>query len=76
VVAYALYTMSEETIEKFGSKNLVFTVPFVLYGIFRYLYLIHQKGAGGNPESILVTDKPLMIAILLWVIAIGIILYR
>lgn len=76
VVAYALYTMSEETIEKFGSKNLVFTVPFVLYGIFRYLYLVHQKGAGGKPESILVTDKPLIIDILLWVTAIGIILYR
>lgn len=75
VVAYVLYTMSEETIAKFGTKNLIFTVPFVLYGIFRYLYLVHRKGAGGNPEKILVTDKPLMINILLWVIAVGVILY-
>lgn len=75
VVSYALYTMSKETIEKFGTRNLIFTIPFVLYGIFRYLYLIHQKGAGENPENILVTDKPLMINILLWVITVGIILY-
>ncbi len=75
VVAYALYTMSEKTIGKFGTRNLVFTVPFVLYGIFRYLYLIHQKGTGGKPEDILVTDKPLMIDIILWAITAGIILY-
>lgn len=75
VVVYVLYTMSEETIGKFGTKNLIFTIPFVLYGIFRYLYLIHQKGAGGNPENILVADKPLMIDIFLWAITVGIILY-
>lgn len=76
VLAYALYTISAETITKFGTGNLIFTVPFVLFGIFRYLYLIHQKNAGGSPEHILVTDKPLMIDILLWVIAALIILYR
>lgn len=75
VVAYALYTMSAETIRKFDTANLIFTVPFVLYGIFRYLYLIHQTGAGGSPEHVLVTDKPLLIDILLWVIAVVIIVY-
>ena len=75
VIAYALYTMSEETIKKFGTKNLVFTVPFVLYGIFRYLYLIHQKDLGGHPEDIIITDKPLMFNILLWVITASVILY-
>jgi 4-hydroxybenzoate polyprenyltransferase len=76
VVAYALYTMSEETVRKFGTKNLVFTIPFVLYGIFRYLYLIHQKEKGGSPESIVITDRPLMVDILLWVVAAGMIIYR
>ena len=75
VVAYALYTMSPETIGKFGTKNLIFTVPFVLYGIFRYLYLIHQTEAGGSPERILVTDKPLLIDIFLWVTAAVVIIY-
>lgn len=76
VVAYSLYTMSDETIEKFGTKHLIFTIPFVLYGIFRYLYLIHKKEAGGNPENILVTDRPLMIDVLLWAVTVGIILYQ
>jgi 4-hydroxybenzoate polyprenyltransferase len=75
VITYSLYTMSEETIARVQTRNLVYTVPFVLYGIFRYLYLIHQKREGGSPEIILVTDKPLMIDILLWVAAVGIILY-
>ena len=74
-IAYTLYTMSEETIKKFGTKNLIYTIPFVLYGIFRYLYLIHQKGKGGDPERVLVTDKPLVANILLWVATVGIILY-
>lgn len=76
VLSYTLYTMSEETIKKFGTRNLIFTIPFVLYGIFRYLYLIHKKGEGGDPENILITDKPLMIAIFLWVLTAGIILYK
>jgi 4-hydroxybenzoate polyprenyltransferase len=76
VVCYALYTMSTETIAKFGTRNLVFTVPFVLYGILRYLYLIHKRGQGGNPENILVSDKPLLFNIFLWALTSGVILYR
>jgi 4-hydroxybenzoate polyprenyltransferase len=75
VVCYALYTISAETVEKFGTKNLIFTVPFVLYGIFRYLYLVHKKGEGGNPENIIVSDIPLIINMILWVMTAAIILY-
>ena len=75
VVCYALYTMSDETIIKFGTSNLIFTVPFVLYGIFRYLFLVHKKEGGGNPENILVSDVPLIISILLWAATATIILY-
>jgi 4-hydroxybenzoate polyprenyltransferase len=75
VVCYALYTISGETVEKFGTKNLIFTVPFVLYGIFRYLYLVHKKGEGGNPENIIVSDIPLIINMILWVMTAAVILY-
>jgi 4-hydroxybenzoate polyprenyltransferase len=75
VITYALYTVSESTREKFHTQNLIFTIPFVLYGIFRYLYLIHRKQQGGSPETILVTDKPLYINILLWLLTAGVILY-
>ncbi len=66
VVAYALYTMSADTVAKFHTDNLKYTIPFVLYGIFRYLYLIHQKSEGGSPERILFDDKPLLINIVLY----------
>jgi len=75
LVTYILYTISAETISKFGTRNLIFTVPFVFYGIFRYLYLIYQKGEGGSPENILIKDIPLMVNILLWVCTVGVILY-
>lgn len=69
VILYALYTMSEETFARFGDRDLIFTVPFVLYGILRYLYLIHQKRVGEEPEAVLWADRPLRAASLLWVIA-------
>lgn len=75
LIAYALYTMSAETIEKFHTDNLKYTIPFVLYGILRYLYLIHQKNEGGSPEKILLNDKPLIFNIILYLITIGIFLY-
>lgn len=75
VVAYCLYTISEETVAKFGSSRLIYTVPFVLYGIFRYLYLIHKKGEGGSPEFLILKDKPFLAGILLWIASAIIILY-
>ena len=75
VIAYALYTMSAETIKKFQTDNLKYTIPFVLYGIFRYLYLIHQKNEGGSPEKILLNDKPLILNIILYLFTIGFFLY-
>lgn len=75
VMAYTFYTLSTEVQEKLGSEYLVLTVPFVLYGIFRYLYLIHQKEEGGSPTRLLITDIPLLICVGLWVMTVLIILY-
>jgi len=76
VMSYALYTMSEETMQKFGTRHLVYTVPFVLYGIFRYLYLVHRSEEGGNPTKLALTDRPLLINIILWVVSVIVIIYR
>ena len=75
VVAYCLYTISDETVAKFGTTNLIFTAPFVIYGIFRYLYLVHRKSQGGSPEALILKDKPLFIALILWITVSAIILY-
>jgi 4-hydroxybenzoate polyprenyltransferase len=76
VLAYGLYTVSPDTVEHVGSDRLKFTVPFVLYGIFRYLFLLHKRGAGGSPERVLLTDPPFMVNILLFILVAGVVLYR
>jgi 4-hydroxybenzoate polyprenyltransferase len=75
VMSYALYTVSEETVRRFHTKGLLLTVPFVLYGIFRYLYLVYQKDQGGDPTQNVLTDPGLIINICLWVVVTGILLY-
>lgn len=75
VVSYALYTMSPETVQKFGTDDLKFTIPCVVYAIFRYLYLIYRKGEGGSPERLLLTDVPLIATILVYCGIVGAVLY-
>jgi 4-hydroxybenzoate polyprenyltransferase len=75
LVAYATYTVSSETVQKFGTSLLGLTLPFPLYGIFRYLYLVHQKEGGGNPTDMLLTDRPLLICVALWAAAVVFIIY-
>ena len=75
LISYILYTVSAETVSKFHTHGLLATVPFVLYGIFRYLYLVHQRQLGGSPEIILLTDKPLLVNTILWGITAFLIIY-
>jgi len=75
VIAYALYTVSEETVARFGTRNLIFTLPFVLYGIYRYLYLIHERKSGGNPTNAVLHDRPLLVNCLLWGVVTFLIIY-
>ncbi len=76
IVTYALYTLSAETIARLHTDALKYTVPVVLYGIFRYLYLVYQKGEGGNPETLLLADRPLLATIFLYGVMVIWILYR
>ena len=66
VLAYTLYTVAPDTVAKVGSEGLMATVPVVLYGLFRYLYLLHQHEVGGSPTRVLVTDRPLLITVIVW----------
>ena len=75
LVAYALYATDQETAQRLGTSRLGLTIPFVLYGIFRYLYLVHQKHTGGSPTELLVTDRPLLACVALWSLAVALILY-
>lgn len=75
VMSYALYTVSEETVRKFQTEGLLATLPFVLYGMFRYLYLVYHKELGGDPTQQMLTDTPLMLNLGLWTVAVGVILY-
>ncbi|MFQ5973397.1 MAG: decaprenyl-phosphate phosphoribosyltransferase [Alphaproteobacteria bacterium] len=75
VVAYTLYTVSEETIEKFHTDKLLLTLPFVLYGIFRYLYLVYRHDRGDNPARALFRDAPLLASVVAWGVVSALIVY-
>jgi len=75
LVCYALYTMDPAVHHKLGTTRLPLTIPFVLYGIFRYLYLVHQKEGGGDPAQVVLADRPLLVNILLWIGTVFAILY-
>ena len=73
VMAYSLYVVTAENLP--SNHAMVFSVPFVLYGVFRYQYLVHHKGAGDSPEDIFTQDIPLMIDILLWMVTVAVVLF-
>jgi 4-hydroxybenzoate polyprenyltransferase len=73
VMAYATYTFSAEGLP--SNHSMMLTVPFVLYAIFRYLYLIHVRGEGGAPEEILLSDRPFLLDVTLWGILVVLLLY-
>jgi 4-hydroxybenzoate polyprenyltransferase len=75
LIAYIFYTISPETVQNFDTEYLALTIPFPLYGIFRYLYLVHQKEGGGSPAEMLLTDRPLLVCVALWAAAVVIIVY-
>jgi 4-hydroxybenzoate polyprenyltransferase len=66
IVAYSLYTISDETVAHYGTRNLFWTLPFVVYGLFRYLYLIYHRSEGGDPSSLLVRDRATLATVVLW----------
>ena len=76
MVAYIIYCASPETHAYFGTEWMVLTTPFPIYGLFRYLYLVHRKAGGGSPSDMLLEDRPLLACVLLWGITAITIIYR
>jgi 4-hydroxybenzoate polyprenyltransferase len=76
LIAYAFYTISPETTERFGTDLLSLTILFPLYGILRYLYLVHRRDKGGSPAELVVNDKPLLVCVALWALSVVVIIYQ
>lgn len=74
-IAYSIYTIWPATVAKFNTAGLIYTVPFVVYGLFRYMYLVIVRDKGGSPSEILSSDIPLVVDILLWLVVAGLVLY-
>lgn len=74
IVSYSLYTVSAETLAVHGTTHLIYTVPVVIYGMFRYLFLLHCRDGGGDPAQQLLQDRHLLVAVLVWLVLVVVIL--
>jgi len=75
LVSYAVYTTGAETVEKFGTELLTLTIPFPIYGVLRYLMLVHDTASGTGPSDILLRDRPLVVCVVGWALSVAIIIY-
>jgi hypothetical protein len=73
---YAVYCTSSETISKLGTDHLVYTIPFVIYGVLRYLYLIHEQARPNAPQKVYALDLPLISRVVLWALFSTMIIHR
>lgn len=76
IICYALYTVSQRTIKVFGNENLIFTTPFVVFGIFRYMYLVYNNEEGENTTQILIRDIPMIVTVLFYIFTSVVIVYN
>lgn len=75
IICYSIYTIWPDTVEKFGTRALACTIPFVVFGILRYRHLVYRREMGGQPEEVLLADKPLIVDLVLYVVVIGLIFF-
>jgi hypothetical protein len=75
IIGYAIYTIAPGTVSKFHSPALVYTIPFVAFGVFRYLYLIQMRQGGGNPSRTLYRDLPILLTTLGWLVTVVLVVY-
>lgn len=75
MLCYMLYTVSSETVNRFGTKNLIYTSPFVIYGLMRYVYIAYEKEKGADPTQVFFHDLPTVLNIIAWLLAVGLVIY-
>jgi 4-hydroxybenzoate polyprenyltransferase len=75
IICYALYTVSARTLAVFKTENLIYTTPFVVFGIFRYMYLVYMNQKGENTTEIMITDISMIVTVILYVITTTFIIY-
>ncbi len=75
VMTYALYTLAPETVARFQTSSLIFTSPCVVYGVYRYLYLVHERREGGDPSRLLLGDPLTLVNVIVWVLLVTLIIY-
>ena len=75
IMTYSLYIIRVSTLDRFGTNKLIFTIPLVVYGLFRYLYVIFTKQENGDPAEIVLREKSILIDILLWIALVIAVLY-
>jgi len=66
IISYSIYTVWPSTVQKFGTRDLVYTIPFVVFGMMRYLYLVYNRHEGGDPSGVLLTEKAIIVDVFLW----------
>jgi len=76
IICYALYTVSSRTVTVFDTDNLIYTTPFVVFGIFRYMYLVHINKKGENTTEIMISDVPMIFTVLLYILTTTLIIYK
>ncbi len=75
VISYALYTVAPRTIEMFGTEKMIYTTVFVIYGVFRYLYIIHTSSANENPTNAVTSDYTILGTGILWILSCIVLIY-
>ncbi len=75
ILSYSFYVINPETIEHFGTKNLIYSIPFAYYGVFRYMYLIDSKWFGGDPAKIVLGDYKIQLTVFLWLLTCSFVIY-
>ena len=75
IICYALYTVAERTVTIFHTDNLIYTTPFVVFGIFRYMYLVYMNKKGENTTEVMITDPAMIVNVLLYILTTTLIIY-